>query len=699
VSRAAAAVRGRALGVPPWVWLALLVVVSAVVRAVLARRIVAPWIMIDELIYSELAKSFAANGHFLVRGVPSSGYGFVYPVLIAPAWRLFAGIPAAYNLAKTINAVAMSLTAVPAYFLARRLVAAPAALAAALLTVLVPSMLYTGMLMTENAFYPIFVCFCLTLVRALENPTPRLQLGVLALCGVAYATRAQAVALVPAIVVAPLLLGVIERNVRGVARSFALTYGILVGGAVLAVAGTVLRGRSPLALLGAYRAATNAGYSTQEVAKFLLWHVAELDLYLGVIPFAALLVLWLSARSLSPAGRAFAAASLPVCVFLITEVAAFATQPSVQRIEERNMFYVAPLALIALFAVAGRLVPSRRAVIAVACVVAAVLPLTFPFVRFIGTSAQADTFGLLPWWWLIDHGLQPHDVRFAAFAAAAIAAALFAVLRTRLFIALPILVGVAFVLTSVNVDNGPRGIHLNSVGSLWAGIRVAHRNWIDRAVGHDADVSILWLGRGDVHVVWENEFFSRSVHTIYDLNGATPGDLPETAVHEVQGGRLADSTGRVVRAQYALADQAADVEGKVVASDPLQGLSLVRVNGPLVLQTHVSGVFADSWSGRQAGYTRFDCTGGKLSVLLQSDPHLYSSDQVVTATTGGQVLGVKHVPPIGERRLTVPLRPNAGHVCRVVFTSAQVHSPAGVVAGSTDTRKLGTRFLNFEYRP
>ena len=227
--------------------------------------------------------------------MPSSGYGFVYPVLIAPAWRLFTGIPAAYDFAKAINAVAMSLTAVPAYFLARRLVAAPAALAAALLTVLVPSMLYTGMLMTENAFYPVFVCFCLVLVRTLEQPTVRRQLGLLALCGVAYATRAQAVALVPAIVVAPLLLGVIERNVRGVARSFALTYGILVGGARSPSRGPCCAAGLRCRLLGAYRAATTAGYSAREVAKFLLWHVAELDLYLGVIPFAALLVLWLSA--------------------------------------------------------------------------------------------------------------------------------------------------------------------------------------------------------------------------------------------------------------------------------------------------------------------------------------------------------------------------------------------------------------------
>src|ERR671928_350025 len=111
------AVRARALAVPAWLWLSGIVVVSILVRAALAHRVVAPWIMVDELVYSELAKSFAANGHFDVRGVPSHGYGFVYPLLIAPAWRLFGSLPSAYTAAKTINAVAMSLAAIPAYFL------------------------------------------------------------------------------------------------------------------------------------------------------------------------------------------------------------------------------------------------------------------------------------------------------------------------------------------------------------------------------------------------------------------------------------------------------------------------------------------------------------------------------------------------------------------------------------------------------
>ena len=114
---AVTAVRARALAVPAWLWLAGIVAVSIAVRAVLAHRIVAPWIMVDELVYSELAKSFASHGHFLVRGVPSHGYGFVYPILLAPAWRIFNSVPDAYTAAKVTNSVVMSLAAVPAYYL------------------------------------------------------------------------------------------------------------------------------------------------------------------------------------------------------------------------------------------------------------------------------------------------------------------------------------------------------------------------------------------------------------------------------------------------------------------------------------------------------------------------------------------------------------------------------------------------------
>ena len=107
----------------------------------------------------------------------------------------------------------MSLAAIPAYFLARRLLPARLALIAAALTVRVPSMLYTGELMTENAFYPIF------LVRRARCSSSRSsgrrvarQVGLLVLCALAFETRAQAVALFAAVATAPLLLGLVERR-------------------------------------------------------------------------------------------------------------------------------------------------------------------------------------------------------------------------------------------------------------------------------------------------------------------------------------------------------------------------------------------------------------------------------------------------------------------------------------------------------
>src|ERR1041385_9148434 len=109
--------------------------------------------MIDEIAFSGLGTCFAAPASFLVRGVPSHGYGFVYPVVIAPAYRISTAVPDAYAAAKAINAVVMSLAAVPASSLARRLLRPSFALVVAALSVLIPSMLYTGTLMTENAFY------------------------------------------------------------------------------------------------------------------------------------------------------------------------------------------------------------------------------------------------------------------------------------------------------------------------------------------------------------------------------------------------------------------------------------------------------------------------------------------------------------------------------------------------------------------
>jgi hypothetical protein len=698
VSRALETARRACAEVPVWAWLGAIVACSAVIRATLAGHVVAPWIMVDELIYSELAKSVAAHGTFDVRGVPSHGYGFVYPLLIAPAFRIWSSVPRAYEAAKDIDSVVMSLAALPAYGIARRLLPAPHSLVVAALAVAIPSLLYTGELMTENPFYPLFLLVVLVLLLTLERPTTWRQVGLLVLCGVAFATRQQAIVLVPAVLLAPLLHGWIEGDLRTRIRRFVPLYAIVGAAVVLALLGTVARGRSPLSLLGAYRAATGTGYSVSSVLHYLLWHVAELDLYVGVAPFAALLALWLRPRLASAPARAFVAATLPLTVLLLVEVAAFASTQSA-RIEERNMFYVAPFALVALLGLAVEgVVPRGRALVAGA-VVAGVLPVAIPFGRFVTTSAVSDTFALLPWWWLQDRGIDFDAIRWVALAVGLLAAAA-ALLPRRLALLLPLLVVIYFALTNAVVLDGKHGIAQTSRGVLFAGIKRAPPNWIDQLAGHRQRVAVLWTPSSEPHPVYDTEFFNRSVGTIYSL-GADPwqGGLPETVVNILPNGRVASGSTPLPPVSYALVQT--DVEGQKIGADPKIGWSLYEVGGPLRVLTRVDGVDADHWGARYVAWRRFDCDGGRLRVQLALDARLFDTDQTLVARENGAVVRTIHVPrtadPQHAVQVSIPLQP-VGRTCRVTFTAATTRVPARV-EGTIDTRRLAAIYSAFDYLP
>ncbi len=255
--------------------------------------------MVDELIYSELAKSFADNLTFAVRGVSTSGYGVLYPMLIAPAYAVFDRVPDAYAAIKTINSLVMSLAAIPAYFLARRVVGQSLSLVAAVIAVAVPSMVYTAVVMTENAFYPVFLLATLALVALLERPTTARYVGFFAALGLAYLTRSQAIVIALAAVTAPLLLASwTYGRFRATFRQYVWLYAVFAGGAVLGVVAQVARGRPLSSLLGAYAVVGQSGYDLGRVLHFIVYHLAELDLYVGVIPFAVAIVLSVGARTL-----------------------------------------------------------------------------------------------------------------------------------------------------------------------------------------------------------------------------------------------------------------------------------------------------------------------------------------------------------------------------------------------------------------
>jgi len=695
---------------PVWAWLVAIVLGSLGVRVVLSQHMPGPFIFTDELTYSELAKSFAAGGHFLVRGLPTHGYGFVYPVLISPAYRLFRDLPQAYAGVKAINSLLMSLAALPAYFLARRMLGPRSALLAAVLAVAIPSLAYTGTVMTENAFYPIFLVFVLQLVRQLERPTVAGQVVLLAIVGLAFETRAQAVALVPPLLLAPPLLALFEqRSVRSVLRPFAPLYALVVGGGLALLLVQALRGRSLGDLLGSYSIVSSRHYDVRQVADFALWGAADLDLYLGVIPLAAAILLVARARRETRPVQAFLAALIPLSLSVSLVVAAFNTQFADDRIEERNLFYLAPLLLVALLVWAERLdggAPRRLPLLGAATTLAVLLPLTIPFERFVGDPDRSDSSALVLVWSGYRH-LLDGSIDLTVGVVCAILGLFLLVVPRGAGIALPLAVLAWFAITFVPIFHGPHGFEQSSKGAVFQGIRGVDRDWIDKAVPRGASVAAVWSGHSDRFTIWQNEFFNRSVGRVYYLTVPTADNFPETHIHFGRDGLARTDAGRLVQPRYALTDSSIQPDGVGVARDPELGLTVWRLHGPLFQTTTVTGLYpGDTWSGAHVTWTRRRCAGGTLVVTLNGDPHLFRQPNTVTATTSVRSGSVEssravsiRVPLTGYATLRVPLVVNAG-ACTVQFTASPTLVPSEVTQGKNpDPRQLGAHFDLFDYRP
>ena len=254
----------------------------------------APFIMVDELIYSELARSLADSRELLVRDVPSRGYGIVYPALISPAYAVFERLTDAYAAVKTLNALVMSLAAIPAYLLARRVVGQGLSLLAAVLAVSLPSLVYTGSVMTENAFYPVFSRPRLLLTLVLERPTVARQVALLLAVGRRGCDARAGRAFSSPRCSPHRCSSRCFRRRRPASRAPAVSRGstrVVLGGRPRrrrrAARARPLALRSPRRVQHRRRVRLRPGRG----ASLPLYHVAELDLYLGVVPVAATIVL------------------------------------------------------------------------------------------------------------------------------------------------------------------------------------------------------------------------------------------------------------------------------------------------------------------------------------------------------------------------------------------------------------------------
>lgn len=692
-----------------WWWgVALLVGVSIAIRSVLAVRDPAPWLFQDEVLYAELAHSMA-EGSFSIRGSEgTSGFGLVYPLLIAPAYAIFSDSSTAYAAAKVINATMMSLVAVPVFLMARSMVSNALAFVAAALALALPALTFSGQLLTENAFLVVFMASLLTMVRMVERPSASRQIVALVLIGVAYATRAQGLALVPTLLAAVFLDGWLSARAAPSARTRAFgarlkqywpMWTILIVAAVAWLALQISRGESlRTRLLGAYAPLESEDYSVASVARFTLYHLSELDYALGILPFAAfLVVVWtaLRQRDASPHLRAFVVVAVPATIALTLVVAAFASSQFSRQIEERNLFYIMPLFLIALV-VWARHGPFRSTAVAAAAVIAAALPTLTPLTNFINARAVSETHALMTLRGLVDRGVGLADVPIAIGLAAVVAGVAFALVPRRLAVASAPLVVLAYLaLSTAPIE---RITHRASVDSGLAGVRAADKDWIDEAVGSDADAATVFTGLSGFHVLWVNEIFNRSLGPLYNMPGQLPDGLPQTAVAvDASSGALVNVVdGSQVAHEYMLSDRTLAFVGDVVARDAGTGMALYRTEGDVFVEAQVAGLFPDTWSGATVAYTRYGCSGGTVTVLVTSDPRLHPEGQTVTATIDGETVDSFFVPP-GE--LDVPLEvelPSEGGVCGVAFNVAPIASP-NAVYGSPDARELGVRFVDIMY--
>ena len=181
-----------------------LVLVSTAIRFAAAQAFTTPWIAPDEMVYGMLGEGLWSHGTLTLRSFPSPYYSLLTPALIgAPLAALDLGD--GIQWARLLQALAMSLVAVPTYLWARRIASACWAVAAAALVLASPLLHYAGFLMTEPLTLTVVTVALLMLARALEEPSMWRYGVFVAWATAAAAVRLQALLLLPAFLLAAVI--------------------------------------------------------------------------------------------------------------------------------------------------------------------------------------------------------------------------------------------------------------------------------------------------------------------------------------------------------------------------------------------------------------------------------------------------------------------------------------------------------------
>jgi hypothetical protein len=588
---------------PAWAVLSALVAVSTLVRSAASLGVHTPWIAPDEMIYALLGRSLWETGHLSILGADTGFYSLLYPLLVGLPYGVL-GVEDAHRVVQLAQALVLSSTAIPVYLWGRRLMRPRYALLAAALTLALPGLGFSALVMSEALFLPLVTLALWALALVLERPTAGRQALLAAAIVACCLTRLQALVLVPTLLLAVLAKAALDRD-RLVVRRLAPLLGGLVGLSALAV----LVGRDRL--LGAYSSASRGGYDLGEVGTFVLTHAAGILIVCGIVPAVALALLAVQVgREREPVEsvRAFVAVAVAYLPLLALEVGVFASR-EVGHLAGRDLLTAAPLALLGFGVWLDRGAPRPQPATGIVVLLAGALLLGLREPRTVTAETVHDTLELV---WLEQLAEPRRELAFAIVVGIALAAVALVPRRAAGSLALAtfLALGVAAAAAGREAVEQSRLREDTLLGGSPA--------WVD-----DADVRngvFLYAGEPHSTIAWQHVYANRSLSEVWALDGRfVPGPLPQRAVTPERDGRLVDrddGSSRPVVAPTSLT-----LFGSKLAEIRLQdtldaGLVLWRTDGPVRLSTVTAGVLANGDFTNTASLTVYGCRRGRLEATL-----------------------------------------------------------------------------------
>jgi hypothetical protein len=643
--------------------LVVLVVASSVVRFLVSRGVDAPWIAPDEQLYGLLGRSLVAGDGLTVLGERIPYYSLVYPLLVGLpfAWT---GLEEGVRTVQLVQALAMSLTAVPVFLWARPIAGPRWALAAAGLTVLIPGLVYSGLLMSEALYYLVATLAVWALAACLERPTFVRQSCLLGAVALAFGTRLQAVGLAGTILLALGLVAVAERSLAPF-RRLLLTLAVLGAGAALWVAFRVRAGGLG-ELVGAYAPLVEADeYSLGDIAQSLAWQTGAMALLTVAVPLVALgIIAWemLRGREYDPGVRALVASALAYAVVTLLVVGAFASR-FVEHVTERQLLSVAPPIFVVFAVWLRRGAPRPQPTTSIVAFAVAAAALLLPLDRVTTPAAYADAPSMISLEQLSRHLDQ---AAFEGVYAGALALLLLAavLLPRRAAPVLPIVVALALGGASLVASIEIRDRSQTERERTFAGVPV---DWIDAA--GERDVALLVTDERFWPSTWEMLFWNETIRKVVRLRGAeSPGLVPQEVATVRRDGVLEARSGIDLEPRAVAAPTGTSIVGEEVASLPASfeqaGMVLWRVEPPLRMSRRITGLRpnGDLYGDEAARIEVFGCEPGELQLTLLGKQGLPT--RIRSGTT---ILAERAIPPGGVWRVGVPAPENADGTGRCVY--------------------------------